>query len=96
MAEVVAGGESGASRQPTEHGDDDVAVQIGSQHDVELVGAGDQLHGTVVHDHRVELYLGVRLRHLSAALQEQTVSLLPKLQSQQINTSKPQPNIELT
>ena len=40
---------------------DDVSVQVGHDHDVELLRVGHQLHRRVVHDHRLELDVGVLL-----------------------------------
>ena len=51
-------------------------VLAATHHDVKLLGLGDELHGGVVHDHLVELDVGVESGHVLAALKEQAVAEL--------------------
>ena len=51
-------------------------VLAATDHDVKLLGLRDELHGGVVHDHLVELNVGVEGGHVLAALKEQAVAEL--------------------
>lgn len=50
-----SGDDSGAADQSGRKIVDDVSVQVGHDHHIELMRIGDHLHRTVVHDHRLEL-----------------------------------------
>ena len=76
FSNVLAGRETGSSDQTGPDVAYDVAVQIGHNHDVELVRVGHQLHAAVVYDSIVELNVRIELRHFFAAPQEQPVRQL--------------------
>lgn len=57
-----------STHQPGREVVDDVPVQVGHDHDIELLRVWHHLHSTVVNDHRLKLYLRVQLRHLEKPL----------------------------
>ena len=60
------------------HGDIlyDGAIEIGHDHDIELLGGLDQLHRGVVDDHLLVLQMGILFGHLPASLQKQAITYL--------------------
>lgn len=75
-AHVAAGDDTGAANQGSTNVGQDAAVQVRHDHDVELLGAGDGLHGGVVDNHVVDLEGGVLLGGLVEGAAEQTVGQL--------------------
>ena len=57
LSHLLARYHSCASDQPGRKVDNDVTIEVGHHHDVELVRIGDHLHRAVVHDHRIEFNL---------------------------------------
>ena len=55
---------------------DDVAVQVRHNHDVELVRIGDELHATIVDDHRLEFDVWIVFGNVFTTLKELSVSQL--------------------
>ena len=73
---VAAGDDTGATDEGGANVGQDATVQIRHDHDVELLGAGDGLHGGVVDNHVVDLEGGVVLGGLVEGAAEQTVGEL--------------------
>ena len=53
---------------------DDIAIEVGHDHDVELVRIGDELHAAIVDDHGFELDVGIVSGDVFAALEKLPVS----------------------
>merc|ERR1712111_317090 len=51
----------------------DIAVQVGHHHHVELLRVGGHLHGSVVHNHVLKLYLGIVFGDFLATSEEEAV-----------------------
>lgn len=75
-AHVAAGDDAGAADEAGADVGQDAAVQVGHDHDVELLGAADALHGGVVDDHVVGLDGGVLLADLLDGVAEEAVGQL--------------------
>lgn len=75
-AHVAAGDDTGATDQGGANVGQDATVQVRHDHDVELLGAGDGLHGGVVDNHVVDLEGRVLLGGLVEGAAEQTVGQL--------------------
>lgn len=75
-AHVAARHDTGATDQRSTNVGQNATVQVGHDHDVELLGFGDALHGGVVDDHVVGLNGGVFLGGLVEGRAEQTVGQL--------------------
>lgn len=73
---VAAGDDTRATDQGGANVGQDATVQVGHDHDVKLLGAGDGLHGGVVDNHVVDLEGGVLLGGLVEGAAEQTVGQL--------------------
>lgn len=75
-AHVAAGDDTGTTNQGGTDVGQDTTVQVRHDHDVELLRAGDGLHGGVVDNHVVDLEGGVLLGGLVEGAAEQTVGQL--------------------
>jgi hypothetical protein len=75
-AHVAAGDDAGPADEGGADVGQDAAVEVGHDHDVELLGAGDGLHGGVVDDHVVGLEGGEVLGDLLEGVAEETVGQL--------------------
>ena len=75
-AHVAAGHHAGAANKRGGNVGQNAAVQVGHDHDVELLGPADALHGGVVDDHVVALELGVVLGQAVEGAAEETVGQL--------------------
>ena len=73
LPDVRAGRHTKAADEAGAQVGDDVAVQVGQDEDVVLLGSLDELHREVVHDAVVEADVRVVLGHPSRRLQEQPV-----------------------
>lgn len=75
-AHVAAGDDTGAADEGSANVGEDTTVQVGHDHDVKLLGAGDGLHGGVVDNHVVDLEGGVLLGDVVEGAAEETVGEL--------------------
>lgn len=75
-AHVATGDDTGATDETGANVGQDTAVQVGHDHDVELLGLGDALHRGVVDNHVVGLESGVVLGDLLEGVAEKTVGKL--------------------
>ena len=75
-AHVAAGNDTGATDESGSDVGEDTTVQVGHDHDIELLGAGDSLHGGVVDDHVVDLEGRVVLGDLVEGAAEETIGQL--------------------
>lgn len=75
-AHVAAGDDTGTTDESGTNVGQDTAVKVGHDHDVELLGSGNSLHGGVVDNHVVDLEGGVVLGDLVEGAAEQTVGQL--------------------
>lgn len=75
-AHVAAGHNTGATNQRSANVGQDTTVQVGHDHDVELLGLGDALHGGVIDNHIVGLDGRVLLGGLVEGRAEETVGQL--------------------
>ena len=75
---VASGDDTGTSDQTSTHVGNNVTIQVGHDHDIELLGSGDKLHGGVVDNHVVKLdsRAGVLLGDLATGVEEETISQL--------------------
>lgn len=73
---VATRDDTGATNQGGTNVGQDASVQVRHDHDVELLGAGNGLHGGVVDNHVVDLEGGVLLGGLVEGAAEQTVGQL--------------------
>eukprot|EP01137_Pigoraptor_chileana_P032186 Opistho-2@21176 len=76
VANVDARNDARATNKPRADIADNVAIQVGHDHHIELIGIGHELHAAVVDNHRLELDHGIKCRHLLARVKEETVSKL--------------------
>jgi hypothetical protein len=76
LADAGAGGHADAPGDAGSDVGDDAAVEVGRDHDVELRGVLDQLHGAVVDDHLLVLDEGELFGGVAGALQEEPVDQL--------------------
>lgn len=75
-AHVAAGHDTGATNEGSANVGQNATVQVGHDHDVELLGLGDALHGGVVDDHVVGLDGGVLGGGLLESGAEETIGQL--------------------
>lgn len=75
-AHVAAGDDAGPADEGGANVGEDAAVQVGHDHDVKLLGAGDGLHGGVVDNHVVDLEGGVLLGDVVKGAAEEAVGEL--------------------
>lgn len=75
-AHVASGDDTRATNETSANVGEDTSVQVGHDHDVELLWPGDTLHGCVVDDHVVGLKGWVVLADLLDGVAEQTVGKL--------------------
>lgn len=75
-AHVAAGDDTGTTDKSGSDVGEDTAVQVRHDHDIELLGAGDSLHGGVVDNHVVDLQGRVVLGDLVEGAAEETVGQL--------------------
>jgi len=75
-AHVAARNNTGTTDKGSGDVGQDTTVQVGHDHDVELLRAADALHGSVVNDHVVALQLGVVLGQAVEGAAEETVGQL--------------------
>lgn len=73
---VASGHDTGTTDETSSDVGENTSVQVGHDHNVELLGPGDALHGGVVDNHVVVLHRGVVLGHLLAGVAEKTVGKL--------------------
>lgn len=73
---VAARYDTGATDETGADVGEDTTVQVGHDHDVELLGTADTLHACVVHNHVVGLNGGVFLADLLDSVAEETVGKL--------------------
>lgn len=73
---VAAGHDTGATDKGGTNVGQDTTVQVGHDHDVELLGLGDALHGGVVDNHVVVLDAGELGGDLLAGVAEETIGQL--------------------
>ena len=73
---VATGDDTGATNKGSADVGENTSVQVRHDHDVKLLGAGDSLHGGVIHDHVVDLQGGVVLGDLVESAAEETVGKL--------------------
>lgn len=75
---VASGNDTGTSDETSSDVGNNVTVQVGHDHNVELLGLGDKLHGGVVDNHVVELdaRAGILLGDLTAGVEEETIGQL--------------------
>ena len=75
-SEGGSGGDTWPSDKPGGDGVDDGPIEVGHDHDVELLGGLGELHARVIDDHLLVLDGGVLLADLPAALEEEPVGKL--------------------
>ena len=75
-AHVATGDKTGSTNEGSTDVGQDASVKVRHDHDVELLGAGDSLHGGVVDNHVVHLEGGVVLRDLVECAAEETIGQL--------------------
>ena len=75
-AHVAAGNDTGASNKSGGNVGQNTTVQVGHDHDIELLGSADALHGGVIDDHVVGLELGEVLGQSVEGATEKTVGQL--------------------
>lgn len=73
---VASGNNTGTTDETSTNVGENTTVQVGHNHNVELLGSGDTLHRGVVDDHVVGLDGGVLLTDLLDGVAEQTVGKL--------------------
>mgnify|MGYP006876444500 FL=1 len=75
-AHVATGNKTRSSNEGSTHVGQNATVKVRHDHNVELLGAGDGLHGSVVHNHVVHLQGGVVLSDLVECAAEETIGQL--------------------
>lgn len=75
-AHVAARDDTGTTDKSSADVGEDATVQVGHDHDVELLGSGNSLHGGIVDDHVVDLKGGIVLSGLVESGAEETVGKL--------------------
>src|SRR5215831_5721202 len=76
FADVGARHQTQAADQSGTQVRNDVTVEVFAEQDVELFGAHDQLHRSVIDDHALPLDLGIKLADFFKASQKQSVRKL--------------------
>lgn len=72
-AHVAARNQAGSADKSSTNVGKNATVKVGHHHHVELLGAGDSLHGRIIDDHVINLQRGVGLSNLVESAAEQTV-----------------------
>ena len=75
-AHVAAGNDTGTTDESSSNVGEDTAVEVGHDHDVELLGTADALHRGVVYNHVVALELRIILGEPVEGAAEETVGKL--------------------
>ena len=75
-AHVAAGDDTGAADKAGADVGEDTAIQVGHDHDVELLGFRDALHRGIVDDHVVSLNGGIFLANFPDGISEETIGEL--------------------
>ena len=73
---VATGDQTGSTNERSTDVGKDTSVEVRHDHNVELLGTGNSLHGGVVHNHVVHLQGGVVLSDLMECAAEETVGKL--------------------